>query len=632
MKVVCPQCRYENETDASHAVCCRCATIIAVSQSGHITPAVKSISAEQPPDLQRRVTKPMSTIPESPIPKSSPRAPRRDPYATRIEPDILDTDEVLDIPLLSNGSAPVADTGAVLDEVLPIPAQNPVMPEMLAPIQSSAADVTEAASLPMVEPIYPRGAETQVTPPDEVLLIPQLLEPAVSSPPQVAAENAFEMPAASANESPATVSARSAETIVEPPMLTPVVMLPAALADDDSIVEEIPLDAVAQEPAIPVEQRAAESNVLSFENPITESVHRLHETVSEATESLPEPISTSFSETQTQMSAVTGTFGNLKDAVDAASKTAAETTENTFGSLREAVTKNAQDVYDPLRNFIVVEPSEASSGLNIAEPLPPHSPEMQQPWAAQIPAEDMAVPVAAKSNTLMRALLGLLLFVAACGAAWYFFKDRFMQRGPEVAVVPKPPANSSAASAAKGNSTGGAATATGTDAASATNANAGTVAGTEKNASTVKPGAAASPSVSSTAAPKVSPEAKAAGAASAGSDTAAKIPAARSGAGETKPPAVPAGPSGQSVSSSDGSLTLQVASYSTQKQADAKAASLRGDGVEARVMSVNLPGRGTWYRVQIGRFTNHEEARQFAAKLRARGRVQDFIITGLQSN
>jgi cell division protein FtsN len=571
-------------------------------------------------------------IPESPIPKSSPRAPRRDPYATRIEPDILDTDEVLDIPLLSNGSAPVADTGAVLDEVLPIPAQNPVMMEPLAPVQASVANVMEAESLPIAELIYPRSAETQVTPPDETLLIPQLLEPTVSGSPQVAVEHVFEMPAASANESLATVSARSAETMVEPPMLTPAVMPVAALADEDSIVEEIPLDAFVQEPAIPVEQRAAEPNMLSFENPITESVHRLHETVSEATESLPEPISTSFSETQTQMSAVTGTFGNLKDAVDAASKTAAETTENTFGSLREAVTKNAQDVYDPLRNFIVVEPSEASSGLNIAEPLPPHSPEMQQPWAAQIPAEDMAVPVAAKSNTLIRALLGLLLFVAACGAAWYFFKDRFMQRGPEVAVVPKPPASASAASAAKGHSSDGAATGTNAGTPGTTNANTGVVAETDKNASAVKPGTDASPSVSPKPASKVSPEAQAAGTASAGSDTIAKPPAAKSGAGEAKPPAVPAGPSGQSVSSSDGSLTLQVASYSTQKQAEAKATTLRGDGVDARVMSVNLPGRGTWYRVQIGRFTNHEEARQFAAKLRARGRVQDFIITGLQSN
>jgi len=77
----------------------------------------------------------------------------------------------------------------------------------------------------------------------------------------------------------------------------------------------------------------------------------------------------------------------------------------------------------------------------------------------------------------------------------------------------------------------------------------------------------------------------------------------------------------------NGSLTIQVASFSDQAQANERVNSLRSRGVEARAVRVEIPNKGTWYRVQIGGFKSRDEASGYANQLRSKGILQEFIIT-----
>jgi cell division protein FtsN len=82
--------------------------------------------------------------------------------------------------------------------------------------------------------------------------------------------------------------------------------------------------------------------------------------------------------------------------------------------------------------------------------------------------------------------------------------------------------------------------------------------------------------------------------------------------------------------SSAGNFTVQVGSYNNSAQADERAGQLRSGGVEARVVRAEIPRRGTWYRVQAGRFASRDEATRFASGLKARGAADSFLIAELQ--
>ncbi|MFN7624551.1 MAG: SPOR domain-containing protein, partial [Acidobacteriota bacterium] len=77
----------------------------------------------------------------------------------------------------------------------------------------------------------------------------------------------------------------------------------------------------------------------------------------------------------------------------------------------------------------------------------------------------------------------------------------------------------------------------------------------------------------------------------------------------------------------NGDWTIQVASFNNKGQADERLASLRGSSLPARVARVDLPGKGTWYRVQVGGFGSREEGARYGNQLRSRGAIQDFIVT-----
>jgi len=88
----------------------------------------------------------------------------------------------------------------------------------------------------------------------------------------------------------------------------------------------------------------------------------------------------------------------------------------------------------------------------------------------------------------------------------------------------------------------------------------------------------------------------------------------------------PASPAAASIPE-NGDWTIQVASFNNKGQADERLASLRGSSLPARVARVDLPGKGTWYRVQVGGFGSREEGARYGNQLRSRGAIQDFIVT-----
>ena len=77
-------------------------------------------------------------------------------------------------------------------------------------------------------------------------------------------------------------------------------------------------------------------------------------------------------------------------------------------------------------------------------------------------------------------------------------------------------------------------------------------------------------------------------------------------------------------------FTAQVGSYLDSEEANAQCALLNSAGVESWMVKVEIPGRGTWYRVQAGRFASRDEAARFGAQLKADRKVRDYLVTALE--
>jgi cell division septation protein DedD len=86
----------------------------------------------------------------------------------------------------------------------------------------------------------------------------------------------------------------------------------------------------------------------------------------------------------------------------------------------------------------------------------------------------------------------------------------------------------------------------------------------------------------------------------------------------------------QSGEAQGGKVTIQIGSYNEVAQAEERVATLKSAGYEARSVAVEIPKRGTWYRVQSGRFVSRDEAERYGKQLREKGVVSNFITTDVQ--
>jgi cell division protein FtsN len=72
-------------------------------------------------------------------------------------------------------------------------------------------------------------------------------------------------------------------------------------------------------------------------------------------------------------------------------------------------------------------------------------------------------------------------------------------------------------------------------------------------------------------------------------------------------------------------LTLQLASYRLEAEAQKLAARLQASGFEARI-AVQQKSKRPWYCVQTGSFERREDAEQYLAGLRAKNFAESYTL------
>lgn len=218
----------------------------------------------------------------------------------------------------------------------------------------------------------------------------------------------------------------------------------------------------------------------------------------------------------------------------------------------------------------------------------------------------MATPDSSNKGSLAKIFLAAAVVFALLGVGYFalsgLIKDWLGARqGQQATVLPGATPGATATNANKPGATPSVAPSGGTKTSTEANKN-------------------ASPNASASVVPSAKP---------------AATPTATNQNAASKPTATPTPPqtgtSGHAVGAGEGSLTIQLGAYKSAGEAQQRVAKLKAAGIEGRVVKAEVPGKGTWYRVQSGRFTNEAEASKHASELRAKGAAQDFIVTGYQN-
>ena len=83
----------------------------------------------------------------------------------------------------------------------------------------------------------------------------------------------------------------------------------------------------------------------------------------------------------------------------------------------------------------------------------------------------------------------------------------------------------------------------------------------------------------------------------------------------------------QAEVSADGNWTLQLSAYQDRAEADRFAAELRGKGYAPYVIEAHVAGKGTWYRVRMGRFPSKDAAGRYLTDFHRETQLQAIVTT-----
>ncbi len=72
--------------------------------------------------------------------------------------------------------------------------------------------------------------------------------------------------------------------------------------------------------------------------------------------------------------------------------------------------------------------------------------------------------------------------------------------------------------------------------------------------------------------------------------------------------------------------TIQVSSHQEKQDAEDEVRRMKQNGFAASVISSPLPGKGTWYRVRVGSFSNREAAERLQREVRAKIGISPIIV------
>jgi cell division septation protein DedD len=82
----------------------------------------------------------------------------------------------------------------------------------------------------------------------------------------------------------------------------------------------------------------------------------------------------------------------------------------------------------------------------------------------------------------------------------------------------------------------------------------------------------------------------------------------------------------KNVSAESGRFTVQVSSFRDRKYAEALASKLEQKGYPAFVKAIQLPNGQIWYRVNIGRYPDHDSAQISAMRIQMKEAFKTMVI------
>ncbi|MEK7830183.1 MAG: SPOR domain-containing protein, partial [Acidobacteriota bacterium] len=75
-----------------------------------------------------------------------------------------------------------------------------------------------------------------------------------------------------------------------------------------------------------------------------------------------------------------------------------------------------------------------------------------------------------------------------------------------------------------------------------------------------------------------------------------------------------------------GKFTVQIVAVPSQAEAEVTLRELKANGIEAYILKSQIPGKGTFYRVRAGIFSNANDARKYGETLKQQSIVPEFFI------
>ncbi|MFA5072534.1 MAG: SPOR domain-containing protein [Nitrospirota bacterium] len=76
-----------------------------------------------------------------------------------------------------------------------------------------------------------------------------------------------------------------------------------------------------------------------------------------------------------------------------------------------------------------------------------------------------------------------------------------------------------------------------------------------------------------------------------------------------------------------GHYTLQLASYQDKKVAENEVKRIKQKGYPAYFVNAEIPNKGVWYRVRVGKYTTKEGAEKIQKKLQSKDGVSSLVVT-----
>lgn len=86
-------------------------------------------------------------------------------------------------------------------------------------------------------------------------------------------------------------------------------------------------------------------------------------------------------------------------------------------------------------------------------------------------------------------------------------------------------------------------------------------------------------------------------------------------------------PEAPTPSQNDGSWTVQLSAYQDRGEADRFADGLRNKGYAPYIVEANIPGKGTWFRVRMGRFGSKDQATRYMDDFRRETAMSAIVTT-----